>query len=54
MKILSNLPIEDLTKENDYLGIIDKGDMIASILKSDAIDLSEIEMFAFYFTCSQV
>lgn len=46
MKILSNLPIEDLTKENDYLGIIDKGDMIASLLKSDDFDFKEIKMFA--------
>jgi len=48
MKILSNLPIENLTKENDYLGIIEKGDMIVSLLNSDAVDLSEIKMFALY------
>lgn len=48
MKILSNLPIEDLTIENDYLGIIEKGDMITSLLKSGAVDLSVIKMFALY------
>ncbi|MGB5980716.1 MAG: P-loop NTPase fold protein [Nonlabens sp.] len=48
MKILSNLPIDDLTPDNDYLGIIEKGDMIVSLLKSDAVDLSEIKMFALY------
>ena len=48
MKILSNLPIEDLNKDNDYLGIIEKGDMIVSLLKSDAVDLSQIKMFALY------
>lgn len=48
MKILSNLPIEDLNSDNDYLGIIEKGDMIVSLLKSDAVDLSKIKMFALY------
>lgn len=48
MKFLSNLPIEDLTKENDYLGVIEKGDMIVSLLKSGNINFEEIKMFALY------
>lgn len=48
MKLLSNIPIEDLTPENDYLGIIEKGDMVASLLKSGNIDFEEIKMFALY------
>lgn len=48
MKLLSNIPIEDLTPENDYLGIIEKGDMITSLLKSRNIDVKEIKMFALY------
>lgn len=48
MKLLSNLPIEKLTPENDYLGVIEKGDMIVSLLKSGNIDFEEIKMFALY------
>lgn len=48
MKLLSNLPVENLTKENDYLGVIEKGDMIVSLLKSGNINFEEIKMFALY------
>ena len=33
-KLLPNLPIEDLTPENDYLEIIDKGEIIKTFLQS--------------------
>ncbi len=34
-KFLPNLPIENLTSENDYLGIIDKGEIIKTFLHSN-------------------
>lgn len=48
MKLLSNLPIKDLTPENDYLGVIEKGDMIVSLLKSGNIEFEQMKMFALY------
>ncbi|UJH68406.1 P-loop NTPase fold protein [Allomuricauda sp. SCSIO 65647] len=47
-KLLNNLPIEDLTKENDYLGIIEKGDLIKLFLEKNKDRFSEIKMFALY------
>lgn len=47
-KLLPNLPIEDLTSENDYLGIIVKGDLIKTFLQSNTQEFSEIKMFALY------
>jgi energy-coupling factor transporter ATP-binding protein EcfA2 len=48
VKLLSNLPIENLTPENDYLGVIEKGDMIVSLLKSGNIEFEQMKMFALY------
>lgn len=48
MKLLSNLPIEKLTRDNDYLGVIEKGDMIVSLLKSGNIEFEQMKMFALY------
>ena len=47
-RLLSNLPIEDLTVENDYLGIIDKGDLIKEFLKGNKDQFHEIKMFSIY------
>lgn len=47
-KLLSNLPIEDLTSETDYLGIIDKGDLIKTFLKGNKDQFDEIKMFSLY------
>lgn len=47
-KLLSNLPIENLTPENDYLGIIEKGDMIKNFLLQNTEEFSNIKMFALY------
>ncbi len=47
-KLLPNLPIEDLTSETDYLGIIDKGNLIKFFLESNTDELSEIKMFVLY------
>lgn len=47
-KLLPNLPIEDLTPENDYLGIIDKGEIIKTFLQSNKDQFSEIKMFSLY------
>jgi energy-coupling factor transporter ATP-binding protein EcfA2 len=48
VKLLNNLPIEDLTEENDYLGIIVKGDLIKLFLESNKDQFSDIKMFALY------
>lgn len=48
LRLLNNLPIENLTKENDYLGIIEKGDLIKMFLKGNKEQFSEIKMFALY------
>ncbi len=47
-KLLPNLPIEDLIPENDYLGIIDKGEIIKTFLQSNKDQFSEIKMFSLY------
>lgn len=47
-KLLPNLPIEDLTSENDYLGIIDKGEIIKTFLETNTEEFSQIKMFSLY------
>ncbi|PKH50094.1 hypothetical protein CXF68_04945 [Tenacibaculum sp. Bg11-29] len=47
-KILSNLPIEDLTQENDYIGIIEKGNLIKSFFLGHKHEFSEIKFFSIY------
>ena len=47
-KLLSNLPIENLTKDNDYLNIIDKGDLIKFFLESNQDEFKDIKMFVLY------
>ncbi len=47
-RLLSNLPIEDLTSETDYLGIIDKGDLIKTFLIGNKDQFHEIKMFSLY------
>lgn len=47
-KLLHNLPVEDLTEENDYLGIIEKGEIIKSFLESNTDEFSQIKMFSLY------
>ena len=47
-KLLNNLPIEDLTEENDYLGLIKKGKLIKLFLENNKNQFSEIKMFALY------
>ncbi|WP_027879473.1 KAP family P-loop NTPase fold protein [Mesoflavibacter zeaxanthinifaciens] len=47
-KLLPNLPIEDLTPENDYLRIIDKGEIIKTFLQSNKEQFSKIKMFSLY------
>jgi len=46
--LLSNLPIKDLTSETDYLGIIDKGDLIKAFLIGNKDQFDEIKMFSLY------
>lgn len=47
-RLLSNLPIDDLTSETDYLGIIDKGDLIKTFLIGNKDQFDEIKMFSLY------
>ncbi|MCB0458142.1 MAG: hypothetical protein KDC91_10400, partial [Flavobacteriaceae bacterium] len=47
-KLLNNLPVEDLTTENDYLGIIEKGDLIKMFLESNTDEFKDIKMFTLY------
>lgn len=47
-RLLSNLPINDLTSETDYLGIIDKGDLIKTFLIGNKEQFHEIKMFSLY------
>lgn len=47
-KLLPNLPIEDLTEENDYIGIIEKGDLIKSFFLSNKDEFSRIKFFSIY------
>ena len=48
VKLLNNLPIENLTPETDYLGLIEKGNLIASFLKGNKEQFNEIKMFSLY------
>jgi len=47
-KLLSNLPIEKLTSENDYIGIIEKGDLIKSFFLANKQEFSELKFFTIY------
>jgi hypothetical protein len=47
-RLLSNLPVDDLTPETDYLGIIDKGDLIKTFLIGNKDQFDEIKMFSLY------
>ena len=51
--LLPNLPVEDLNKDNDYLGIIEKGELIKLFLELNTEQLlpedgQGIKMFALY------
>lgn len=47
-KLLSNRRIEKLNRDTDYLGIINKGDLIKQFLKGSTSSIDEIKMFALY------
>lgn len=47
-KLLSNLPVENLTKENDYLGVLEKGNLISTFLKGNKTQFDKIKMFSLY------
>lgn len=47
-KLLSNRRIEKLNSKTDYLGIINKGDLIKQFLKGSTSSIDEIKMFALY------
>lgn len=47
-RLLSNLPLENLTNETDYLGILEKGDLIKSFLVGNKEQFNEIKMFSLY------
>tara|TARA_R110001606_G_scaffold303056_1_gene450397 strand:+ start:128 stop:1543 length:1416 start_codon:yes stop_codon:yes gene_type:complete len=47
-KLLPNLPIEDLTTENDYIGIIKKGTLLKSFFLKNKHEFSQIKIFAIY------
>lgn len=47
-KLLPNLPIEDLTPANDYLNIIEKGELLKAFFESNKEEFSEIKMFVLY------
>jgi hypothetical protein len=46
--LLSNLRIEKLTIDNDYLGIIEKGNIIKDFLIGNKKQFNEIKMFSLY------
>jgi hypothetical protein len=46
--LLSNLPIEGLTTENDYIGIIEKGNILESFFLSNKQEFSKIKVFSIY------
>ena len=48
VKLLNNLPIENLTPETDYLGLIDKGELIKTFLIGNKEQFNEIKMFSLY------
>ncbi len=47
-KLLSNVRIDELTEETDYLGIIDKGDLIKEFLVGSKDTFHEFKMFSLY------
>lgn len=47
-KILPNLPIDKLTKENDYIGILTKGDIIKNFFLAHKHEFNRIKFFALY------
>ncbi|KRB53834.1 P-loop NTPase fold protein [Flavobacterium sp. Root186] len=47
-KLLSNLRIEKLDKKTDYLGIIDKGEIMRDFLIGSKDSFDEIKMFSLY------
>ena len=47
-KLLPNLPIEDLTLENDYIGIIEKGTLLKSFFLTNKHEFSQIKIFSIY------
>jgi hypothetical protein len=44
-KLLSNLPIEDLTPENDYIGIIEKGNLLKSFFLHNKHEFSQMKIY---------
>ncbi|MFP9114147.1 P-loop NTPase fold protein [Flavobacterium sp. RHBU_3] len=48
VNLLNNLHIDNLTYENDHLGLIKKGNIISSFLKENKNQFGEIKMFALY------
>ncbi|OAD45565.1 KAP family P-loop NTPase fold protein [Polaribacter atrinae] len=47
-KLLPNLPIENLTTKNDYIGIIEKGTLLKSFFLNNKDEFSEIKIFSIY------
>lgn len=47
-KLLPNLPIENLTSESDYIGIIEKGNLIKSFFLANKQEFSELKFFTIY------
>lgn len=47
-KLLANLPIENLSTETDYLGVLEKGNLISTFLKGNKERFDEIKMFSLY------
>jgi DNA polymerase III delta prime subunit len=47
-KLLPNLPIESLTEENDYIGIIKKGTLLKSFFLNNKNEFSRIKIFSIY------
>tara|TARA_R110002051_G_C8699249_1_gene494149 strand:+ start:180 stop:1616 length:1437 start_codon:yes stop_codon:yes gene_type:complete len=47
-KLLPNLPIEDLTSENDYIGIIEKGTLLKTFFLTNKHEFSRIKIFSIY------
>lgn len=47
-KLLANLPIENLSTETDYLGVLEKGNLISTFLKGNKERFDEIKMFSLF------
>lgn len=47
-KLLPNLPIENLTPENDYIGIIEKGTLLKSFFLNNKHEFAKIKIFSIY------